>query len=112
MQLKGKAVSEAGRVPRTTLEYDFVLSHPELAKDFGPVLTYFSRNLDEGLLDFSGYESLPLELVTPKNEQEMFADVQKFFDTMPSLTHEITVKNPKTKVERDVVLSGLSDFFV
>ena len=40
-----------------------------------------------------------------------FADVQKFFDTMPSLTHEITVKNPKTKKESKVTLSGLNDFF-
>ena len=78
LQIKGRSVSEAGRVPRTTLEYDFVLSHPELAKDFGPVLTYFSRNLDEGLLDFGGFNGLPVEQNTPKNEQEMFADVQKF----------------------------------
>ena len=40
-----------------------------------------------------------------------FADVQKFFDTMPSLTDEITVKNPKTKKESKVTLSGLNDFF-
>ena len=43
---------------------------------------------------------------------KQFAEIQKFFDTMPKLKHEITVKNPKTKVETDVVLSGLSDFFV
>ena len=40
-----------------------------------------------------------------------FADVQKFFDTMPSLKHEITVKNPKTKKESKVTLNGLNDFF-
>ena len=40
-----------------------------------------------------------------------FADVQKFFDTMPSLTHEITVKKPKTKKESKVTLNGLNDFF-
>ena len=41
-----------------------------------------------------------------------FQDIQKFFDTMPSLKHEITVKNPKTKVESKVTLTGLNDFFV
>jgi len=41
-----------------------------------------------------------------------FQDIQKFFDTMPSLKHEITVKNPKTKVESIVTLTGLNDFFV
>ena len=28
-----------------------------------------------------------------------FQDVQAFFDSMPNSTHEITVKNPKTKKE-------------
>ena len=41
-----------------------------------------------------------------------FQDIQKFFDTMPSLKHEITVKNPKTKVESKVTLTGINDFFV
>ena len=40
-----------------------------------------------------------------------FQDIQKFYDTMPKLKHEITVKNPKTKKENKVVLSGLADFF-
>ena len=40
-----------------------------------------------------------------------FADVQKFFDTMPALSHEITVKNPKTKKQSKVTLNGLNDFF-
>ena len=52
-----------------------------------------------------------IDFVEQLNTQQ-FQDIQKFFDTMPKLTHEVTVKNPKTKVERDVVLSGLSDFFV
>jgi hypothetical protein len=40
-----------------------------------------------------------------------FQDVQAFFDSMPKLRHEITVKNPKTKKENKVTLSGLNDFF-
>ena len=51
-----------------------------------------------------------IEFVEQMNTKQ-FADVQKFFDTMPALKHEITVKNPKTKKESKVVLSGLSDFF-
>ena len=42
---------------------------------------------------------------------KQFKDVQKFFETMPKLKHEITVKNPKTKKESKIVLSGLNDFF-
>ena len=43
---------------------------------------------------------------------KQFADVQNFFDTSPKLKHTVTIKNPKTKKESKVVLSGLSDFFV
>ena len=52
-----------------------------------------------------------IEFVEQLNTKQ-FADVQKFFDTMPSLRHTITVKNPKTKKESEVTLTGLNDFFV
>ena len=42
---------------------------------------------------------------------KQFKFVQKFFDTMPKLKHTIKVKNPKTKKESDIVLTGLNDFF-
>lgn len=40
-----------------------------------------------------------------------FKEIEKFFETMPKLSHEITFTNPKTKVESTVVLEGLSSFF-
>ena len=40
-----------------------------------------------------------------------FKEVEKFFETMPKLTHTIKVLNPKTNVESDVVLEGLASFF-
>ena len=42
---------------------------------------------------------------------KQFQNVQSFFDTMPKLKHTVKIKNPKTKVESEVVLSGLNDFF-
>ena len=42
---------------------------------------------------------------------KQFKDVEQFFDTMPKLSHRIRVMNPKTKVENDIVLEGLSSFF-
>ena len=42
---------------------------------------------------------------------KQFKDLQKFFDTMPKLKHTIKVKNPKTKKESTVTLTGLNDFF-
>ena len=40
-----------------------------------------------------------------------FKEIEKFFETMPKLSHEIKVKNPNTEVESTVVLEGLSSFF-
>jgi hypothetical protein len=40
-----------------------------------------------------------------------FKSIEKFFETMPKLSHKIKVKNPNTKVESEVVLEGLSSFF-
>ena len=40
-----------------------------------------------------------------------FKEIEKFFETMPKLSHTIKVKNPKTEVESEVVLEGLSSFF-
>ena len=42
---------------------------------------------------------------------KQFKEIEKFFDTMPKLSHEINVLNPKTKVKSTVVLEGLSSFF-
>ena len=40
-----------------------------------------------------------------------FKDIEKFFETMPKLSHTVNIKNPKTKVESEVVLEGLASFF-
>ena len=40
-----------------------------------------------------------------------FKEIEKFFETMPKLSHSITVKNPKTKKDNVVVIEGLAGFF-
>ena len=40
-----------------------------------------------------------------------FKGIEKFFETMPKLSHKVEVRNPKTKVESEVVLEGLASFF-
>jgi len=42
---------------------------------------------------------------------KQFKEIEKFFATMPKLSHTIKVKNPNTKVESEVVLEGLASFF-
>ena len=40
-----------------------------------------------------------------------FKEIEKFFDTMPKLSHTLKVKNPNTNIVNDVKLEGLSAFF-
>ena len=40
-----------------------------------------------------------------------FKEIEAFFETMPKLSHTITVTNPETKVDSDVTLEGLAAFF-
>ena len=42
---------------------------------------------------------------------KQFKDIERFFDTMPKLSHTVKVTNPKTKKENEVVLEGLQSFF-
>ena len=40
-----------------------------------------------------------------------FKHIERFFETMPKLSYEVEVVNPKTEVKSTVVLEGLSSFF-
>ena len=40
-----------------------------------------------------------------------FKEIEKFFETMPKLSHKVTFVNPNTKKENTVILEGLSSFF-
>tara|TARA_R110001606_G_scaffold28835_2_gene90751 strand:- start:1474 stop:2193 length:720 start_codon:yes stop_codon:yes gene_type:complete len=40
-----------------------------------------------------------------------FKEIEKFFNTMPKLSHTVKVTNPVTKKKSEVVLEGLSSFF-
>ena len=45
-------------------------------------------------------------------DSNQFKKIEKFFETMPRLSHTFKVTNPNTKVESDVTLEGLNSFFV
>ena len=42
---------------------------------------------------------------------KQFKEVERFFETMPKLSHKIKVTNPKTEVESEIVMEGLQSFF-
>jgi len=112
----------------------------ELTDDMGVIMTYPNINsfAESGIKDINASNMLDvigsciLQIYEEKGEKvyeakdqtkkeltefiesmntKQFKDIQKFFDTMPKLKHEIKVKNPKTKKESKVTLTGLNDFF-
>ena len=44
-------------------------------------------------------------------DHKQFEKLQVFFETMPSLKHEVEITNPKTNVKSTVTLSGINAFF-
>ena len=50
------------------------------------------------------------EFVESLNSKQ-FKSIERFFDTMPKLSHTVKVTNPKTKKENEIVLEGLQSFF-
>ena len=112
----------------------------ELTDDMGVIMTYpnIDSFADSGIKDINASNMLDvigsciLQIYEEKGEKvyeskdqtkkelndfiesmntKQFQDIQKFFDTMPKLKHEIKIKNPKTKKESKVTLTGLNDFF-
>ena len=51
-----------------------------------------------------------VEFVEQLNSKQ-YKEVEKFFSTMPKLSHKIEITNPNTKKKSSVVLEGLADFF-
>jgi len=52
-----------------------------------------------------------LEEFIEQLNSKQFQMIEKFFDTMPKLSHRVKVTNPKTNVESTVILEGLAAFF-
>jgi hypothetical protein len=51
-----------------------------------------------------------IDFLEQMNTQQ-FKQVERFFETMPKLYHEVTITNPNTGVESTVKLEGLANFF-
>ena len=72
-----------------------------------------TESIAEGEDVYEGKDSTTKELVEfyENMNSQQFALVQKFFETMPKLSHTIEVFNPKTEVTSPVLLEGLASFF-
>jgi len=58
--------------------------------------------------DYSPSERLDF---VEKLSSKQYKEVEKFFATMPKLSHTFEVINPNTKQKNSIVLEGLADFF-
>ncbi|SVA84855.1 uncharacterized protein METZ01_LOCUS137709 [marine metagenome] len=116
--------------PRIQLTDDIgiLMSYPNLAT----VLSMKQDNEKEGNVDamfqmiqdcmyqiWQGEETFDTTDYSDKDKQEFldslnheqFEKLQTFFETMPTLKHEVEVINPKTQVKSKVVLEGMNSFF-
>tara|TARA_B100001057_G_scaffold448510_1_gene488898 strand:+ start:1643 stop:2377 length:735 start_codon:yes stop_codon:yes gene_type:complete len=66
----------------------------------------------EKVFSASDYSKEDMHEFLENLDKKSFEKVNRFFDTMPSLEHEIELENPKTKVKSKVVMKGAQDFFV
>ena len=67
----------------------------------------------EGDKTYYAKDSTPQELTdfVDNLTGDQMRKIQGFFSSMPRLEHKIKVTNPNTKVESEVTLKGLTDFF-
>jgi hypothetical protein len=72
------------------------------------------HSIYEGEKEFlvSDYTKEELDKFIESLDRKTFDKLNKFFETMPQLRHEVEIENPKTKVKSKIVLKGAQDFFV
>ena len=70
--------------------------------------TVFNKEESWDSTDYSPQERLDF---IKQLSSKQYKEVERFFATMPKLSHTIEVVNPNTKKKSNIVLEGLSDFF-
>ena len=70
--------------------------------------TVFNKEESWDSTDYSPQERLDF---IKQLSSKQYKEVERFFATMPKLSHTIEIINPKTKKKSSIVLEGLADFF-
>ena len=65
----------------------------------------------ETVYERADFNDKDLEKFLNSLTSSQFQKIQKFFESMPRLKHDVQVTNPKTGVESTVTLEGLGSFF-
>ena len=65
----------------------------------------------EEVFDAMDYSDEDKKTFLDSLSHDQFERIQDFFNTMPTVKHEIEVTNPKTKKKSKITLQGMNDFF-
>ena len=66
---------------------------------------------EEEVWDTRDVTKKELEEFLDQMNSNQFKQIEKFFETMPKLSHTLKVTNPTTDVESEITLEGLTSFF-
>jgi|TARA_B000000557_G_C20664435_1_gene396119 hypothetical protein len=96
------------------IESNFEVSenNSEVSKSMSMIVSCIDMIYDEEeSWNASDSSQKELEEFIEQLNSKQFKLIEKFFETMPKLSHKVKVTNPITKVESEVVLEGLASFF-
>ena len=92
--------------------FDLTENNSEVNKSMSMIVSCIDMIYDEEeSWDASDSSERELEEFVEQLNSKQFKLIEKFFETMPKLSHKVKVTNPKTDVESEVVLEGLASFF-
>tara|TARA_Y100000992_G_C21227659_1_gene473759 strand:- start:377 stop:1093 length:717 start_codon:yes stop_codon:yes gene_type:complete len=94
------------------IKTNFEFNSPDMDQSFELIASCIDKIYSEEEVWSTDDES-PEEVKTflEQLNSTQFKEIEKFFSTMPKLSHTVDVKNPKTKKKSKVTLEGLSSFF-
>ena len=89
-----------------------ISSDPDVDDVFDIASSCISQIIDgEEVYESNNFSKKEIKEFLEGMSTQQFMSVQKFFETMPKLSHTIKITNPNTNVESDIVIEGLASFF-
>ena len=94
------------------IKNNFEFENPDMDQSFEVIGSCIDKIYDnEEVWSTSDVSDQEVKEFLEQLNSTQFKEIEKFFSTMPKLSHTIDVKNPKTKKKSKVTLEGLSSFF-
>lgn len=89
-----------------------ISTNPEVDDVFDIAASCISQIVDgEDVYEASNFSKKEITEFLEGMSTQQFISLQKFFETMPRLSHKFVVTNPETGVDNEIVVEGLASFF-